>query len=70
MLGKSKDFVRIEIVESNIDILSEELNQVIENNKAIAATDASVKEEKIGGSWIVEDAHIIYRREGEVVSNQ
>ena len=36
-----------------MDMLSDDLKQAIENNEAIAATDASVKDDKIGRAWII-----------------
>ena len=44
--------------------------QSIENNEAIAATDASVKEAKKGGAQIVEDVCRINKSDRVVVSNQ
>ena len=41
VLGNSKDFVRVEIEESNSNTISEEIKQAIENNEAIAVTDDS-----------------------------
>ena len=47
-------------------MLSEEVMQAIENNKAIAATDASVKDEKMGGTWILEDTCKIKKKAKEM----
>ena len=44
--------------------------QAIKNNEAIKTTDASVKEEKMGGTWIIEDDYRINKCKGVLVSNQ
>ena len=44
--------------------------QAIKNNEAIVATDTSVKEDKMGGAWIIEDVCRINKSEGVIVSNQ
>ena len=53
----NKDFVRSEPTEFVGTRLSEIVIQAIQNDEAIAAIDTSVKDEKIGGAWIVEDDH-------------
>ena len=41
--------------------------QAMKKNEAIAATDASVNEEKMGGAWIIEDDYRINKCKGVVV---
>ena len=44
--------------------------QAIKNNEAIAATDASVKNEKMEWLWLIEDDYRINRSKNKIVSNQ
>ena len=55
--SNDKEYVRSEPIEFDSKRLIEEVTQAINNNEAIAATDASVKDENTGGVWIIEDEH-------------
>ena len=50
--------------------LSEEVMQAIKNNEAIVATDASFKNDKMGGAWTIKDDYRINRCKREILSNQ
>ena len=68
--NNNKEFYGSELTENEGKRLSEEVIQAIKNNEAIEATDASFKNEKMGGMWIIEDDYIIKRVKSELVSNQ
>ena len=68
--SNNKEFVRSEPIEFEGTRLSDEVTQAIKNDEAIAATDASVKDENMGGAWIIKDNYRINRRKSKLVSNQ
>ena len=65
-----KDFISEDTIEEEVKKLSDDVIQAIENNEAIAATDASVNDEIMTGAWIIEDDYRINRCKSEWVSNQ
>ena len=67
--SNDKEFLRIELIEGDGARLSAEVMQAMKNNEEIAATDASVKEEKMGGAWIIEDDYQINKHKGFIVSS-
>ena len=67
--SNNEEFFRSEPTDFVGARLSEEVIQAIKNNEAIAATDVSVKDEKMGGAWIIEDDHRTNKCKGVLMSN-
>ena len=68
--SNNKEFVRSEPIELEGARLGDEVTQATKNNEAIAAIDASVKDEKMAGAWKIEDDCKINRCQSELFSNR
>ena len=70
IINNDKEFFSSEPIEVEVKRLSEEAIQAIKNNEAMTATDASVKNENMGGLWLIEDDYRINRYKIELVCDQ